>query len=154
MSSTIVLIRRLAQPVEFLPTPQGTGPIRVLAEPFREDLGEATGAGMVYLIDLPDGIEVRPAEWRRIAYDHSAIGQLISATVRQNCSLLDLEPLGPDRLRRTEAWLRIALRDLATVFDIQTVDCALTSEGGLEVSVTGEHKNGERVTRVTSCELR
>jgi hypothetical protein len=147
MPTTIVLIRREGQPIELLPSPAATDSTRIAAELAPDDLGQVTAAHMIYTIELPDDVDIRPADWRRIAYDHDAIGQLLGATMWHNCRPYDFEPLTPELLKRIEAAQRIAMRDLATVFDVDSVECAATPDGLLEVTVSGQHKNGTHASR-------
>lgn len=141
-----MLIREPGQAVELLSDPEAADPVRILSAPLLGDLSEVTDLGVLYSIELPDGLVVRPADWRRIVHDHSAVAKLVGATVRHNCNLIDLELLTPELMRQTEVDLHIALGDLSSVFDVESVLCAISHGDLLEVTVSGKHKDGERTS--------
>jgi hypothetical protein len=140
-SPIFLLIRRTDQPLEI--NGSSETPTRIAARPFAQPPIEGTDMALVYAIDLPDDCTIAPADWRRHAYDHDTVRQLIAATVGENASLLLFEPMTVEAMPGIEARVRRALLDLGTVFDITDVTCAQSAEGHLTIEVTGEHTNGE-----------
>jgi hypothetical protein len=106
------------------------------------------GDTQAYSIHLPESLMVRPVDWRRFAYDHARVAELLSSCVRDNLEalgsvLFEPRPLSDEQREGAEATLRLALSDLSSIFDVNSVRCESGEDGAFLVTVAGEHKNGE-----------
>jgi hypothetical protein len=101
------------------------------------------GEVRVFSIELAPGAAVRPVDWRRFAYDHPKVGELLTQCVRDNIGEALFEPRSEDTPRILEKRLAAALADLSSVFDLISAGCETEPER-ITVTITGEHKNGER----------
>jgi hypothetical protein len=148
-TTTIILLRRLDQPIEILTSAEsraGPDSLRVLASPAAGHLGKFKEADLLYSVDLPSGCEIRPADWRPLIDDRDALELLILELVIQNVAPARFEPLTATLLRRLESTLRLALTDVTRAFDVGSVNCELPPDdpSGVLVTVSGDHKNGDR----------
>jgi hypothetical protein len=148
-ATTITLLRRLDQPIEILSAAEsraGSDSLRVVARPAAGQLEKFKDADLLYSVDLPTGYEIRPADWRPLIDDRHALEMLILELVIQNVTSVQFELLSTTLLRRLESTLRLALADLTRAFDVGSVDCELLPDDrpGVVVTVSGEHKNGDR----------
>ena len=146
-TTTIILLRRLDQPIEILRcTESRTGPdsLRVLASPAAGHLEKFKDADLLYTVDLPSGYEIRPADWRRLIDDRHSLEMLIFELVIQNVAPARFEPISATLLRRLESTLRLALADVTRAFDVGSVDCEHSPDDrpGVLVTVSGDYKNG------------
>jgi hypothetical protein len=147
----IVVLRRLDQPLEILPPPEGRGvqnALRILARPATGELREFTSADMLYIVDLPRDYELRPGDWRPLIDDHPELEALIREIVGQNTVGFQFEPISDALLRRIESAIRQALADVSRAFDVIDVRCEHQVDDVLHVIVSGEHKNGSLVNIV------
>ncbi len=97
----------------------------------------------MYQVELPEGVSVKPVDWRRFAYDHERVAELVGRCVADNAGRLTFSVLTGETLREGENALTEALRDLRTLFDTESVEMARV-ETELQVRVIGAHKNGRR----------
>ncbi len=111
------------------------------------------GDHVVYHVLLPDTLTVQPVDWRRFAYDHSKVAELLSVCVRDNVLPMIFEPRSDDLREVAETTLTVALGDLSSVFDVLSVRCESPEPPGLLVTIEGEHKSGERRSYVVRVEL-
>jgi len=105
----------------------------------------------IYSVVLPDGLTVRPVDWRRFAYDHAKVTELLSRCIRDNLQALDFVTFGvwpwSDEQRTfAETTLMVALADLSSIFDIESVRFERHEDGSLLTTIEGAHKNGEHKT--------
>ncbi len=107
----------------------------------------------VYSVMLPESLIIRPVDWRRFAYDHAKVAELISVCVIDNLGSLIFEPLSDELKASIENTLMVALNDLSSIFEIQSVRCEFSMEGRIEVTIEGEHKNGEVKNYVVETKL-
>ena len=100
----------------------------------------------IYHVEIPSYLEVKPPDWRDLAYDHDEVKRLMGLCIEDNSRCLAFEPLTEKTVRRVEKELTVALRDLSSIMDLLLVKCTARKEhlGELEVEVQFEHKNGEQ----------
>ena len=140
----LVLRRFNNEPVELQPSQLLTSPAslahacRISSWPDREN--------QVFDLYLPDGIGVRPADWRRFAYDHSRVAKLLLQCVHDNVVSAIFEPRSDELKTRLEATLKEALGDLSSVFDVVAVLYEHGGRNGILITIEGRHKNGEHRT--------
>jgi hypothetical protein len=86
---------------------------------------------------------VRPVDWRRFAYDHSKVAELVAVCVRDNLRSFSFAPWSEDQKEAAETTLTAALGDLGLIFEVASVRCE-SREGGswLLATINGNHKNG------------
>lgn len=106
---------------------------------------DAEHEARLFSVVLPEGGAVRPVDWRRFAYDHDKVTRLIAQCVHDNLSDAVFHPINDELTQAIERRLTLALRDLATVFDVTSVRCE-SRDDALDVGVEGEFKNGRRST--------
>lgn len=104
------------------------------------------GDTQIYSVLLPGNFTVLPVDWRRFAYDHAKVSELLSLCVQDNLLPLSFEPWSDLLRTRIEATVTVALGDLSSVFDAQSARCEpeCLQGSGARVIVEGEHKNGKR----------
>ena len=103
----------------------------------------ADGETEVYEVQLAAHHAVTPADWRRFAYDHARIAELLTTCVTDNLALFGFDPQTDESRSRIEATLAVALGDLTSIFESKSVQCEFTDDGFIRVAVSGDHKNGE-----------
>jgi len=101
----------------------------------------------VYAIELPPGCNVRPIDWRHVAYDHAEVRQRLAQCVQDNLADTVVEVGSAEVVQEVAARIRLALVDLSSVFDVIDVTCELHAER-MHVVIEGEFKNGVRGTIV------
>jgi len=84
------------------------------------------------------------------------VRSLIARCVTDNVDQWDQRQCSEDLCRHGERQLFVPLRDLGSIFDVTrvTVECDVIDPATIQVSVEGEHKNGERVVHVLRGQLR
>jgi hypothetical protein len=141
---SLVLRRFENEVVELLPAnPPTAGESDPAAAACRIDV-RAEVDTRVYHVVLPDYLMVRPVDWRRFSYDHEKVQELLSRCVRDNLPQVGFEPWSEAQKARVEATLRLALGDLSSLFDLESVDCEAREDNRLLATIEGAHKNGER----------
>ena len=103
----------------------------------------AEGDFIFYRIEFSKGLVVSPGNWKRFAYDHSRVAELLSFCVRDNLNEVAFDPWSDELKERVEGNLMTALRDLSTIFDIKSLRCEYILDGAVATTIEGEHKNGE-----------
>lgn len=106
------------------------------------------GDTQIYSVALPEGFIVRPVDWRRFAYDHAKVAELLSQCVHDNLQALDFvasgfRPWSDEQRAFAEDTLTTALADLSSIFDSKSVRLEFPEDGTLLTVVEGEHKNGD-----------
>jgi hypothetical protein len=101
------------------------------------------GDTLVYSLTLPQSLMVRPVDWRRFAYDHSKVAELLAVCVRDNFLSLRFAPWSEDQRKIAETTLMAALGDLSSIFEVTSVRCENLEGGRLLTTISGSHKNGE-----------
>ena len=141
---SLVLRRFEHEVVELLPAdPPTAAPTDPAAAACRLDV-RVEGDTRVYHVVLPANLIIRPVDWRRFSYDHEKVKELLSLCVRDNLPLVGFEPWSDAQKARVETALRSALRDLSSVFDLESVNCDGREDSRLLATIEGTHKNGER----------
>jgi hypothetical protein len=133
------------------------------AEPTTQNSERATcriesrtdGETQIYSVLLPSDFTVLPVDWRRFAYDHAKVSELLSLCVQDNLLPLGFEPWSDLLRERIEATITVALGDLSSVFDAQSVRCEFEclQGSGARIIIEGEHKNGERGAYIIASDL-
>jgi len=123
---------------------------KTLSETFDDDsinvsLIEIKDDNMLYSVELPIDLRVKPPDWRDLAYDHAKVVNLINTCVTDNCRNFIFEPVNDTTLKGLQNVLSIALADLSFVIDLISVEINTDQEkyDSLEVIIIYEHKNGE-----------
>jgi len=101
------------------------------------------GNTQIYRIFLPESLIVCPVDWRRFAYNHAKVVELLACCVRDNFLPLHFEPWSEDLKSHAENTMTLALGDLSSIFDLKSVHCEHPEGNRFLVSIEGEHKNGE-----------
>lgn len=112
----------------------GDAPCRIAATP--------EGETLVYHLTLPPGLMVRPVDWRRFAYDHLKVAELVAVCVRDNLRSFSFAPWSEDQKEAAETTLTAALGDLGLIFEVVSVRCESSEGARLLATVNGSHKNG------------
>jgi hypothetical protein len=56
-----------------------------------------TAGGMqVYDVHLADGAQVKPVDWRRFAYDHAKVKELLSSCIQDNLNVFMFYPVSAE----------------------------------------------------------
>jgi hypothetical protein len=76
------------------------------------------GETLVYSLTLPHGTMVRPVDWRRFAYDHSKVAELLGVCVRDNLRTFIFAPWSAAQSYAAEAALTAALGGLSSIFEV------------------------------------
>ncbi len=106
-----------------------------------------------YAVDIPGHLFVQPVDWRRFAYDHRKIQELLNDCIHDNVvsfGFAENVTIVPDEIQQC---LEMALNDLSSVVDLNAVECDSPSEGQLQVTVDVDHKNGERANYVFAIQF-
>ena len=104
---------------------------------------------VIYMLRISEGVTVKPVDWRRFAYDHNVVNNLIQRAVTDNVRDVVFEPLSDELVKRVEYRLNLVLADMVSIFDTLSVDCELREEPSeIYVTIEGEYKNGARETMV------
>lgn len=100
---------------------------------------------IIYKIDIPEFLSVKPPDWRDMAYDHKEIKNLIQKTVIDNSQTFVFEPLTEETIKKVENKLILVLGDLKSVIDLIAVKCEVDKDypNNIKIEITFEHKNGE-----------
>lgn len=111
------------------------------------------GAFQIYWLRLPDGITVRPGDWRQYAFDPQKVLELVTHCVRDNLNITVFEswPWTDDVKAEVESCLRRALYDLGSIFDLKSAQCELEDDL-IVVRVEGEYRNGQSAEIVVRCD--
>ena len=104
-----------------------------------------------YHVSVPDGFAVLPVDWRRFAYDHEKVKELLARCIQDNVSLFLFDAWSEDTKQLIEKTLRVALADLNTIFDTKYVECSSEAEDVIRVEIRGEHKNGHLASVHCRC---
>jgi hypothetical protein len=148
-----ILLRRFVigavpEALEIMPTNDRIAPAQDPPEAICRISVMTEGDTQIYSVFLPQGFLIRPADWRRFAYDHARVTELLSLCVRDNLQGLDFVTFGvwpwPDEQREyAETTLMVALADLSSIFDAKSVRFERHEEDSILTTIDGEHKNGE-----------
>lgn len=103
---------------------------------------QTEGETQVYGIVLTAGHRIKPVDWRRFAYDHARVKELLAICIHDNLQSFVFEPSSADLKQRAETRIAEALQDLTSIFDTKSVDCDFGNDATL-VTVNGETKNGQ-----------
>lgn len=100
----------------------------------------------LYDVELPEGLEVKPADLRYMAYDHEQVEKLVAQCVRDNLRAFVCRPRDDAFFEDLNATLTEALRDLLTLIDLVSVERHTQEEATNEyyIDVIYEEKNGAR----------
>ena len=101
---------------------------------------------VLYEVELPEGLCVKPADLRYLAYDHEEVAKLVEQCVSDNMQSFRFQPLDATFFEKVKTTLGQALQDLVSVMDLVSVECR-TQEGPPDeytIEVVYEQKNGER----------
>jgi hypothetical protein len=106
------------------------------------------GDTQIYSVSLPKGFVVRPVDWRRFAYNHDKVAELLSRCIQDNLLALDfvafaVRPWSDEQRALAENTLTMALADLGSIFDTKSVRFEFHEDGTLLTVIEGEHKNGD-----------
>jgi hypothetical protein len=102
---------------------------------------------VIYILRIAEGVTVKPVDWRRFAYDHKAVNNLIQRGVTDNVRDVLFEPVSDELIERIEYRLTLVLADMISIFDTISVNCELRKETSeIYVTIEGEYKNGKRET--------
>lgn len=100
---------------------------------------------IIYNVELPKFLQVKPQDLRRFAYDHKNVRDLVSICIFDNTRNCVFIRFNDSEFKYVQDRLYLALQDLSTVIDLISVECGLlqTNESKFSVSVKFGHKNGE-----------
>jgi hypothetical protein len=107
---------------------------------------QTDGDTQIYHVLLPENLIVRPVDWRRFAYDHEKVVNLLSVCARDNLAPLVFAPNSDEVRKQAETNLMVALGDLSSIFDTKSVRCeweCIDEISRIVTTLKGEHKNGE-----------
>lgn len=98
-----------------------------------------------YSVELPEFLQVKPQDLRRLAYDHKKVRYLVTICVIDNTRDCVFLPSNDPEYKDVQHRLHLALQDLSSVMDLKSVECGLLQpdEDKFSVRVSFEHKNGE-----------
>jgi len=101
---------------------------------------------VLYEVELPEGLCVKPADLRYLAYDHKEVAKLVGQCVSDNMQSFEFQPLDTTFFEKVKATLGQALQDLVSVMDLVSIECRTQDESPNEytIEVVYEQKNGER----------
>jgi hypothetical protein len=102
------------------------------------------GETRIYTVSNWTDYAVTPVDWRRFAYEHGQVKDLLTRCVRDNWTVYIGAALNDSLLNGLRSHLTVALGDLSTLFDVHDVACERGDGDALTVTVTGEHKNGKQ----------
>lgn len=113
-------------------------------ESIKVDFLMMEGETLIYNVEIPGFLKVKPPDFRRYAYDHKKIESLIINCVNDNCQKYIYKSIEESLFKIIEQELLIALQDLNSILDVISVECQLTKEpqGYYSVKVMFEFKNG------------
>lgn len=117
--------------------------LRHCAEAVVDSLDSAADEARLFAVALPNGGTIEPVDWRRFAYHHEDVNRLIARCLEDNLADLEFSPASPELSQAIGRRLTMAMRDLATMFDVTEVRCEFR-DGLVCVFVAGQFKNGER----------
>lgn len=140
---SLVLRRFENEAIELLPADRQLAAVEDSAGGTCRIAANTDGGVPIYHVLLPDSLAIRPVDWRRFAYDHVKVSELLSLCVRDNLIPLSVEAWSEELRQCIETTLTLALGDLNSVFDLKSVRCESGEDVGVVIKIEGEHKNGQ-----------
>ena len=110
----LVLRRFEHEAVELLPVNARTAAVQDSEAAACRIAVSTDGDTQVFSVNLPESLRVRPVDWRRFAYDHEKVAELLSLCVRDNWLQLIFEPWSDDLRQHAETIMMLALGDLSS----------------------------------------
>ena len=104
---------------------------------------------IIYEIELEKGHAVRPASLRRFIHDNEKIQELIATCIQDNVKILSFYSWSETLKDRMESHLELALGDLISIFEVESVECA-SEDARILVTAHGVEKDGSSGSYVVS----
>lgn len=108
---------------------------------------EIEGETVIYYVEVPAPLSVKPPDLRRFAYDHKKVESLVVNCINDNSLGYNFEVLNESLLEKLQREIFVALQDLNSVIELLSVECnqnPRSSFSDISVTVEFEQKNGER----------
>jgi hypothetical protein len=106
------------------------------------------GDTLIYTVVISADVVICPVDWGRFAYDGVKVRELVSRCVEDNLSLFVHDIWSGDVWEELEATLKLAIGDLAYVFDVNAVRLERGPDNGIHVFVEGIDKTRKRINYV------
>lgn len=107
---------------------------------------------IIYAIELGKGHSVRPADLRRFIHDNEKIKELIVTCIQDNVEVLSFNPWSETMKNRMESHLKLALSDLISIFEVESVECS-SEDARIIATAQGMEKDGLRSSYSVSVNL-